>query len=148
MRKVKVLVAVLLALAIGGMLVPASALAKRVSVFGSLAIDKCTDVACTGTTALTTELNGIVIIANPGLVKNITFQVPPFTFPVFVNKETDSPGDGDLDTRLVLVNVSGNSQQIKLTLRDLNGNPVTLTTDIFTVDVNHTLNLLLSHLLP
>jgi hypothetical protein len=138
----------LLTLTIGGLLLPTSALAKRVSVFGSLTIAKCSDVACTDTIGLTSEFNGIVLIANPGLEKTITFQVPPFTFPVFVNKETDSPGGGDLDTRLVLVNVSGGSQTIKLTLRDLDGNPVALTTDIFTVETNHTLNLLLSNLLP
>lgn len=144
----KVFVAVLLALTIGGMLVPVSALAKRVSAFGSLTIAKCTDVACTGTTGLTTEFNGIAVTANRGLEKIITFQIPPFTFPVFVNKEKDDPGDSDLDTILVLVNVSGSSQEIKLTLRDVDGNPVTLTTGIFTVDANHTLNLFLSNLLP
>ncbi len=148
MRNVKVLVAVLLALTIGGMLLPASALARRVSVFGSLLIDRCTNEACTTTEGLTTQFNGVVVIANPGLEKTITFQIPPFWFPVFVNKETDSPGGGDLETRLVLVNVSGDFQKIKLTLRDLDGNIVALTTDIFTVDAAHTLNLLLSNLLP
>jgi len=144
----KVLVAALLALTTGGLLFPASALAKRVSVFGSLTIAKCTDVACTGTTGLTTEFSGISVTTNPGLEKTIPFQFPPFTFPVFVNTETGSPGGGDLDTRLVLVNVSEGPQTIKLTLRDLDGNIVTLTTDTFTVDTNHTLNLLLSDLLP
>ncbi|MDE2060730.1 MAG: hypothetical protein KGL31_04620 [candidate division NC10 bacterium] len=144
----KFLIAVLLALTIGGMLVPASALAKRVSVFGSLAIAKCTDGACTSTTGLTTEFNGIAVIANPGLEKTITFQIPPFTFPIFANKERSDPGDSDLDTILCLVNVSGSSQTIRLTLRDMDGNPVALTTDTFTVDVNHTLSLLLSDLLP
>lgn len=148
MRKVKALVAVLLALTIGGLLLPTSALARRVSVFGSLTIARCTDVACTGTTGLTTEFNGVSVTTNPGLEKTITFQIPPFTFPVFVNKETDSPGGGDLDTLLVLVNVSGSSQTIKLTLLDVDGNPVTLTTGIFTVDANHTLSLSLSSLLP
>lgn len=149
MRNAKVLVAVLLALTIGGVLLPASALAKRVTVFGSLAIAKCTDVACTGTTGLATEFNGVAVTANPGLEKTITFQVPPCTFPVFVNKETDDSSDsGNLDTLLILVNVSGGSQTIKLTLRDSAGNPVTLTTDVFTVDANHTLSLFLSNLLP
>jgi len=144
----KVLVAVLLALTIGGMLFPAGASARRVSVFGSLTIAKCTDGMCTGTTGLTTEFNGLSITANSGLEKTITVQIPPFTFPVFVNKETESPGNGDLDTLLVLVNVSGSSQKIKLTLLDLNGNPVALTTDTFTVDANHTFTLSLSSLLP
>lgn len=144
----KVLSAVLLALTIGGMLLPASALARRVTAFGSLKIDGCTDVTCTSTFGLTTQFNGVSIVANPGSEKAVTQQIPPFWFPVFVNKEKDSPGDGDLDTRLVLVNVSGSSQTIKLTLRDLNGNIVTLTTNVFTVDANHTLNLLLSDLLP
>ncbi|MCZ7626444.1 MAG: hypothetical protein M5R38_12260 [Candidatus Methylomirabilis sp.] len=75
-------------------------------------------------------------------------QVPPFAFPVFVNTDTVSPGGGDLDTTLALVNVSGGSQTIKLILRDSNGTLITLTQDIFTVDADHTLNLSLSSLLP
>lgn len=148
MRKGQVLVAVLLALTIGGVLLPGSALAKRVTAFGSLKIDGCTDVACTGTFGLAAEFNGVSVTANSGLEKTITLQIPPFTFPVVVNTDTSSPGSGDLDTRLVLVNVSGSSQTIKLILRDLDGNLVALTTDHFTVDTNHTLNLLLSNLLP
>lgn len=144
----KVLVAVLLALTIGGALLPASALAKHVTVFGSLKIVGCTDGGCTSTFGLTTEFNGVSVVTNPGLEKTITLQIPPFTFPVFVNTDTSSPGNGDLDTRLILVNVSGSSQTIKLTLRDSDGNLVTLTTDHFTVDANHTFTVLLSSLLP
>lgn len=144
----KTLIAVVLALTMGGMLFPAGALAKRVFIFGSLTIAKCTDVACTNTTGLTTEFNGVVFLANPGLEKTIALQVPPFAFPVFVNTDTVSPGGGDLDTTLALVNVSGGSQTIKLILRDSNGTLITLTQDIFTVDADHTLNLSLSSLLP
>src|SRR5574337_828779 len=100
MRKVSVLVAALLALTVGVALFPASALAKRVVVFGSLTIAKCTDVPCTGTTGLITEFTGLAFLANPGLEKVIASQIPPFTFPVFVNTDTDSPGGGDLDTHL------------------------------------------------
>lgn len=132
----------------GGALLPASALAKRVSVFGSLLIERCTNDACTTTEGLTTQFNGVTFLANPGLEKTIASQIPPFWFPVFVNTDTDGPGGGDLDTTMVLVNVSGSSQKIKLTLRDSDGNTVALTTDVFTVDINHTLSLSISNLFP
>lgn len=144
----KVLIAVLLALTIGGIFLPASALAKRVSVFGSLLIERCTNGACTITEGLTTQFNGLAFLANPGLEKTIASQIPPFWFPLFVNTDTDSPGGGDLDTTLILVNVSGSSQTIKLTLRDSDGNTIALTTDVFTVGANHTLSLFVSDLLP
>ncbi len=120
MRKVNVLVAVLLVLTVGWMLLPASALARRVTVFGSLAIAKCTDVACTGTTGLTAEFNGLMFVANPGWRRLSRFSSHLYV-PVFVNTDTDSPGGGDLDSTVVLVNVSGSSQTIKLVLRDSNG---------------------------
>ena len=131
-----------------GLLLPSGAFAKKVTVFGSLAMAKCSNPSCTSAIALTNEFVGAAVTSNPGFKHPITLHIPPFTFPVFVKKDNDNPDPNDFDTTLALVNVSGSTQTIKLTLRDVNGTPQTLTTDTFMVDPNHTLVISLSDLIP
>ncbi len=137
-------------LLIFGLLVPSGAWAdKKVTAFGSGALTKPDDTAL-GATALV----GAVVTANPGLEKTITLHIPPYTFPVFVNKNEDKPDDdNNLDTVLVLTNTSGGSLMFKLTLRDSGGTPITLkngmTSQTFTMTANfQTLVIFISDLLP
>ena len=142
-------VVALCAVLLVGLLLPSGAFAKKVTVSGSLTIAKCSNPpSCTSAIALNNEFVGAAVTSNPGFKHPITLQIPPFTFPTFVKKDKDNSDPEDFDTTLALVNVSGSTQTIKLTLRDVNGTPQTLTTDIFVVDPNHTLVISLSDLIP
>lgn len=139
----------LCAVLLASLLLPSAVSAKQVTVFGSLTIVNCSNPpSCTSTAALTNEFVGTSVTANSGPKNPISLQIPPFTFPVFVKKDKDKPDDSDFDTILALVNISGSSQTLKLTLFDLNGTPQTLVPDTFTVGINHTLVITLSDLIP
>ena len=139
--KAIVLVVALLML---GLLVPAGAWAAHVVALGSLTITG------SGTTLSTAppDLVGVAVIANPGLEKTITIQIPPYTFPVFVDKDPSNSSSGNFDTLLALTNVSGAPLTIKLTVHDTTGATVPLATDTFSIPVNGTLTVQLSTLLP
>jgi len=138
-------VLLLASLLILGLLVPSAASARRVIALGSITISEPDGTALSTTNP---PLVGVAVIANPGLEKTISVPVPPYTFPVFVNKDRDEPGDNDFDAVFAVTNISGNPLVIKLTLHDANGVVVALTTDTFTVGANATLTIRLSSLLP
>ncbi len=125
------------------LLVPSGTWAKQVAAFGSLTITASDGI----TPLLTTDLVGAAVIGNPGLEKTITLQIPPFTFPIAVNTNTSNPGPNNLDTIIVVTNISGASLTFKLNARDAAGDPIALTTDTFTLAANATLAILLSTLL-
>lgn len=140
---------VLSLLLIFGLLVPSGAWAdKKLTAFGSGAL------TTTGGAPLgATDLVGAVVTANPGLEKTITLHIPPYTFPVFVNKNEDKPDDdNNLDTIVILTNTSGGPLTFKLTLRDSGGTPITLkngmTSQTFMMTANQTIVIFISDLLP
>jgi hypothetical protein len=135
----------LASLLILGLLAPTGASAKRVMAFGSLTITKSDGTALS---TVSPPLVGVAVLANPGLEKTISIPIPQYTFPVFVNEETDQPGDNDFDTVFAVTNVSGSPLMIKVTLHDANGMVMSLTTDSFTLGANATLTMRLSSLLP
>jgi hypothetical protein len=84
--------------------------------------------------ALTTQLTGVAVIANPGFEKNITVQIPPFTFPVFVQGETTEESASRLlkknfDTTLILTNTTAAPLVIELVLRDSSGSVLSSTVE-------------------
>jgi hypothetical protein len=115
-----------LALLVAVLLVPGIAAARRGNVVGSLTISGDN---------LPNRLVGIALVANPGLEKTMVQQLPPFTVPVIVDVEFDDSSNGprilnkNLDTTVVLTNVSSTPLTVTLTLRDGDGN------DIGSVDV-------------
>lgn len=147
--------ALLAGLLLFSLLLPPGVSAKTVTMLGSLTITK---VVTAGPpiveTALTTELVGIALIANPGLEKIITQQLPPFTVPVFVDVDADDVRESSgpkilrkrVDTTLILTNTTDDPLEIHLTLRDPGGN--TLGTQSRTLGDHATLALSLSDLLP
>ena len=115
-----------LSLLVVTVLQPIGASAGSVSMVGSVTITGA------GGVALTTQLTGFAVVANPGLEKGITIQVPPFTFPVFVEGENADGSVGKLlkknvDTTLVLTNTTAAALPIEVTLRDANGTVLSLT---------------------
>src|SRR5262249_8329407 len=121
-----------------------------VTAFGSLAISQCGDPACSGTAALTNQVVVFTLTANPGLEKtmNTLIQAPPFVVPVFVNGDNQNPGNGDLDTIVVITDVTGMGLTVKLVLRDQGGNTVPLTSNTLTIAPNGTSAVSLASLLP
>ena len=145
MRPTRVVLAVTLVAML--LVLPAGGWAKTKTVLGSVTITKV------GAPALTTELVGFAVIANPGLEKAITQQLPPFTLPVFVDgDQDDSGGTGKkpflnrrFDTTLVLTNTSGAELVIRITLREADGDPLG-TAETRTIPPNGTIMVLLSDL--
>ena len=135
-------VALLSSLLIVGLLT-VGAEAKQETAFGSVQI--------TGAPALVVSppsLVGFMVLANPGHEKTISVPIPPYTFPVAVNTNTDDPGnDNNLDTLVVVTNVSGAAVVLTFTVRDANG--MTLTTVTFpSLANNNTLAVSIASLLP
>ena len=138
------------ALLILGLLLPRGVSASHVTVFGSLTITK------QGGGVLTTELVGLALIANPGLEKNITIQIPPFSFPVLVGGETEDAPEAtsssklltkNIDTTLVLTNTTSGTLSLTLTLRDAGGH-VLSTTNPPSLAANASTVIMVSDLLP
>jgi hypothetical protein len=136
-------IAVFSAVLIIALMLPAGALAKRVTGGGSLTITKASG-------ALTTELVVTAVLTNPGLEKTVTQQLPLpgplYVLPFVVNEDKSNPQQGDLDTILLLTNTTGSSLSIILTLRALDG--TVLATSPQTLSANQTLVLFISDLLP
>ena len=136
-------IAVFSAVLIIALMLPAGALAKRVTGGGSLTITKASG-------ALTTELVVTAVLTNPGLEKTVTQQLPLpgplYVLPFVVNEDKSNPQQGDLDTILLLTNTTGSSLSILLTLRALDG--TVLATSPQTLSANQTLVLFISDLLP
>jgi hypothetical protein len=131
-----------------GLVLPSASWARREVVIGSLAVAK------PGGVALTTELVGLAIIANPGWEKMIVQQLPPFTIPVVLDAERDDgpglPGPArkllHTDTVVMLTNTTASALDIELTVRD--GTGALLVTQVHTLDPHSTRVLLLSDELP
>jgi hypothetical protein len=110
-----------LALLVGVLLVPGIAAARRGNVVGSLTIRGDN---------LPNRLVGIAVVSNPGLEKTMVQQIPPFTVPVILDVEFDDSSNGprilnkNLDTNVVLTNVSTTPLTATLTLRDGDGNEI------------------------
>jgi hypothetical protein len=136
-------IAVFSAVLIIALMLPAGAMAKRVTGGGSLTITKASG-------ALTTELVVTAVLTNPGLEKTVTQQLPLpgplYVLPFAVNQDKSNPQQGDLDTILLLTNTTGSSLSIILTLRALDG--TVLATSPQTLSANQTLVLFISDLLP
>jgi hypothetical protein len=65
-----------------------------------------------------------------------------------VNADLDDQGNhGNLDTLLVLTNVSGGPLSVRLTLLDADGTPVPLSTQLLGLAVNQTVAVSLASLL-
>jgi len=118
-------VAVLATLFIISLLVPTGAWARRVTAGGSLTISSASG-------PLTTQLVVAAITANPGLEKTILQQLPLpgplYVLPFFVDKDKDSPKQGDLDMTLGLTNTTSSVLSITLTLRGLDGSVLATST--------------------
>ena len=145
-RNLGVLVALTLVLGAG---LPDPALAKRVTAFGSLRLSRCTNPACTTTEPLVDQVVVSAVTANPGLEKTITVfvQAPPFALPVFVNSEKGNPGNGDLDTLIVMTDVTGGGLTVSLALYDQNGALVSLIPNTVVIPANGTAAVSLANLL-
>jgi hypothetical protein len=139
----RALVGVLLIL---GLLIPTGVGAKRpVAVFGRLSLTN-DDGAPFDPAA--PPLLGFATIANPGGEKAITMQIPPYTFPVVVRTDLDDQGNpGNLNTLVVLTNVSGAVLTVRLTLLDAGGTPVPLTTPLLVLSLDQTVAVSLASLL-
>jgi hypothetical protein len=109
------------ALLVAVLLVPGLATARRGNVVGSLTISGDN---------LPNRLVGIALVSNPGLEKNMVQQIPPFTVPVILDVEFDDSSNRprilnkNLDTTVVLTNVSSAPLTVTLTLRDGDGNEI------------------------
>jgi hypothetical protein len=138
-----ILVASLLATCL---LIPGAAAAKRpVAAFGRLGI---TNVDGSPLSPSSPPVLGFVVIANPGLEKTITIQIPPYAFPVVVDVDLDDRGNStNLDTLVVLTNVSGAPLTIRLTLLGADGTPIALASPTLALGVDHTVAVALSSLL-
>jgi hypothetical protein len=136
-------IAVFSAVLIIALMLPAGAMAKRVTGGGSLTITKASG-------ALTTELVVTAVLTNPGLEKTVAQQLPLpgplYVLPFFVNEDKSNPQQTDLDTILLLTNTTASSLSIILTLRALDG--TVLATSPQTLSANQTLVLFISDLLP
>jgi hypothetical protein len=117
----KMFVTSALALLVVGLLVPGIAAARRGNMMGSLTISGDN---------LPNRLVGIAVVSNPGLEKTMVQQIPPFTVPVIVDVEFEDSSNGprilnkNLDTTVVLTNVSTTPLTVTLTLRDGEGNEI------------------------
>jgi hypothetical protein len=113
------ILAVVSAMAIVTLILPASVLAKRLTVAGSVAITKGDG------TALTDELVVTAVMSNPGLEKVVTQQAPLpgpiYVFPFFIDHEPGNSGPGNLDTIAALTNTKGVAMTIKLIVRTSDG---------------------------
>ena len=111
-------VAVLATFFIISLLVPTGAWARRVNAGGSLTISSAAG-------PLTTQLVVAAVTANPGLEKIIVQQLPLpgplYVLPFFVDKDRDSPKQGELDMILILTNTTSSVLSITLTLRSADG---------------------------
>jgi len=140
----------LAALLAAALFAPASSEAKHVVAFGSLSLSRCPDQACAAPLPLTNEVVVLSVTANPGLEKtmNAFLQGPPFVVPVFVNGDNGNQGSGDLNTIVVVTDVTGGGLTLRLSLRDQAGNPVALTSSTVAIPPNGTAAVSLANLLP
>lgn len=143
-KRVALLTALLsLALPLGGEAAP-------VTIVGSLMITGVGGVALPPN-----ALSGFATIANPGAEKAITYQIPPFTFPVFVDGDNGVPGNSlkllkkNFDTTVVVTNTSGAALTIELRLFDANGTaiPTTPTPEVVVIPKDGTKVIVVSDLL-
>jgi len=135
-------VALFTALLLLGLLLPLGASASTRTVLGSLMI--------TGVSP--TDLVGVAVIHNPGFEKTITQQVPPLTFPVYVDVDkNDSNGavqNRRFDTFIMLTNATaGPLNNIALTLLDASG-ATTLASTTISLGAHASVAIFLSEVLP
>jgi hypothetical protein len=112
------------------LLVPSLAGAKRVTVLGSLTVTLDDGVAPLGVPPVG-QVTGLALMTNPGIEKNIPQQLPPFTIPMFTDKDK-ATGQGSLDTFVALTNTTSAPLDVFIILRDgdgalLPGSPVART---------------------
>jgi hypothetical protein len=100
-------------------LLPSVAGAKRVTVLGSLAVTRNDGVAPLGV-PLTDQVTGLSLMTNPGVEKNIPQQLPPYTIPMFTDKDKET-GQGSLDTVVALTNTTSSPLDVFIILRDEDG---------------------------
>ncbi len=108
-----------------GLLLPLGASAKTQTILGSVMI--------TGVSP--TDIVGVAVIHNPGFEKTISQQIPPLTFPVFVDVDEDDVSGAVLnkrfDTVVTLTNATaGPLDDITLTLLDASGTTALASTTI------------------
>lgn len=140
-----------------GPLLPSAAPARPVTVLGSVTIVKVTVPGNPPTTVPLTvdspELTGFAVIANPGLEKTITQQLPPYTIPVFIDGEGEDGRPSlrllrrNLDTTLVLTNTTNETLRVQLTVRDATGAALGTPT-VLEFDAHQTQAVSVSELLP
>lgn len=124
---------VLALLLLAGLVLPAAAPARPVTVLGSLVITGDGGGALTNS-----EITGFAVIANPGLEKTMVQQLPPYTIPVFI--DGDGPDGGppnslrilrrNLDTTVVLTNTTNLPLTIEVTVRNAVGAVIAGPTDM------------------
>jgi hypothetical protein len=124
-----------------GLLLPLEASAKTISILGSALITNVSE----------DEVVGIAVIANPGLEKSMTQQIPPLTFPVFVQLvEDDANGaviNKLLDTLVAITNATnGILDDITLSVMDTSGAPLGSTT--FDLAAHASILIFVSDLVP
>jgi hypothetical protein len=101
------------------LLLPSPAGAARVTVLGSLAVTLDDGIAPLGV-PVDDEISGLSLITNPGVEKTIPQQLPPYTIPMFSDKDK-ATGQGSLDTLVALTNKTGAALDIFIILRDADG---------------------------
>ena len=111
----------LMAALVGVVLLPTAIAAGPVTMLGSVKIEAADASDLTG------KLVGVAVIANPGLEKTISQQIPSFTLPVFVDGDkADGPRprpflNRRLDTTMLLTNTHTGALNIVVKLRDASG---------------------------
>lgn len=125
-----------------GLLLPLGASAKTQTILGSVMI--------TGVSP--TDIVGVAVIHNPGFEKTITQQIPPLTFPVFVDVDKNDSGGAVLnkrfDTLVMLTNATaGPLNNIALTLLDASGT-TTLASTTISLGAHASVAIFLSEVLP
>jgi hypothetical protein len=127
---------VLSLLLLAGLVLPAAAPARPVTVLGSLVI---TVTRADGAVLPLPDnaITGFAVIANPGLEKTIVQQLPPYTLPIFIDGEGPDGGPPtlrllrrNLDTTVVLTNTTGDPLTIEVTIRNAAGAVIVGPTDM------------------
>jgi hypothetical protein len=125
------------------LLLPQAGWAGSHTVLGSLNVTNAN-----GSPLTTGDVVGLALIANPGMEKSISPQLPPYTVPVFIDVDTDS-GDhvvnSRFDTTVLLTNTTGSPLPVLLTVRDAGG--TTLGSKTLTIAAHGTVAVVLSSLL-
>jgi hypothetical protein len=129
------------------LLLPGAGWAGPHTVFGSLTVLNASP-APDGSPLNPGDIAGLAIIANPGMEKTISEELPPYTVPIFVDVDEDNAQQivkSRFDTTAVLTNTTGSQLSVLLIVRDAAG--TTLGSETLTIPAHGTAVVMLSSLL-